>query len=180
MGNKVGDFLGGVRSLADLKLRCYVDAETGCWHLRTGHGRRLNAGDRQRVHVHRVGTMTAGRAAYYLQHGKMPPEGHVVWHAHCSSHDCVRPGHLSCDPRAVSTAAFHRELPAPLAQARAERCRRNGRRQAKVCAEVRSWIVESAQTTEAIAHATGLAKSRVIRIKADARARPSSVFVFRG
>ena len=32
MTHAVGTYLGGIRSVADLRERCRIDDETGCWH----------------------------------------------------------------------------------------------------------------------------------------------------
>ncbi len=97
-----GTYLGAVQCLETLRQRCVVDdGGAGCWHLRTARGRPLprGRGARHGVFVHGLGLLTGTRAAWLFATGALPPDGHVVWR-HCSSHDCVKPGHLRCTTRA--------------------------------------------------------------------------------
>ena len=100
MPTKTGDYLGGIRTVEDLRIRCVVDAETECWHWRLamvqgspkvhfvapdGSGRR---------------TMCGRRAALYLHRGIDIPRGHVAFaKLMCRSADCVNPEHSTSGDR---------------------------------------------------------------------------------
>ena len=100
MSHQHGAYLGGIRSVADVRLRCVIDAECGCWHLRTPHGRLQ---PRHRVHrlwLHGRGSVSATRAVWELQHGKPMPRGRRAVRM-CDSYDCANPEHIR--------ALLHRE-----------------------------------------------------------------------
>lgn len=94
MAPKPGTHMGGIRTVKDLRDRCRVDDETGCWHWRqafTG-GRPLVAlrhPDTQ-AHIKVRGT----RAAAMFRTGKLRaiPEGRICW-MRCMQDTCVNPEH---------------------------------------------------------------------------------------
>ena len=65
MPHALGAYLGSVRCIADVRLRCVVDddAEGGCWHLRTAHGKPQPLGRVQRVWLHLRGSISANGQA---------------------------------------------------------------------------------------------------------------------
>jgi hypothetical protein len=85
--------MSGVKSIEDLKDRCYVDEDTGCWHWRMACN---NGSPRVRVTVNGKSEMMAGRrAAYMLAYKKAIPSGYKVFRAaHCKSLDCLSPEHV--------------------------------------------------------------------------------------
>lgn len=93
MAMKLGTNCGGIRALRDLKDRCFVDYDTGCWHWRMG----MSQGA-PRVHFitpdtgERV-TQRGRRAALYLCRGCDLRSGHVASPKDCNSDDCVNPAH---------------------------------------------------------------------------------------
>lgn len=101
MPHKKGTSLDGIRTIEDLKLRCYVDPVTDCWHCRCYKVR----GTMPQVHFVPPGetemTKTTGRrAALHLATGEPVPKGHVVFaRADCDSEDCVNPAHLRSGTR---------------------------------------------------------------------------------
>lgn len=95
----------GVRTLADIRSRCVISAETGCWlwsmatitprggvtpvvHLASGA---LG----QAVHS---SNMPAARAAWLLAGNAIPP-GHVVWRHLCAGGLCINPAHCRAGTR---------------------------------------------------------------------------------
>jgi hypothetical protein len=94
MAHAKGAYLGSVRSVADVRLRCVVDpGDDGCWHLRTAHGR---AQPRDRVHrlcLYGHGPMSATKAVWQLDRGRVMPQGRRAVRM-CASYDCGNPAHI--------------------------------------------------------------------------------------
>lgn len=105
MTHAVGTYLGSIRSVADVRLRCVLDAETGCWHLRTAHGKPQPTGRVQRIWLYGVGCMSATRAVWQLAHGYAVPRGRRAVRM-CESYDCANPEHI----RALSHADAQRRI----------------------------------------------------------------------
>lgn len=89
-----GTHLGGIRTVDDLKQRCAVDQETGCWHWRMAMCDGV-----PRVHYchPQTGARLTGkgrRAALILERREALPAGHVAWAKKCcASADCCNPDH---------------------------------------------------------------------------------------
>lgn len=112
----------GVRTLSDIRDRCRIDAETGCWNwsLATSTPRgcltpvvHLAAGALSQGQ--KSSTMTTVRAAWLLS-GKTLPDGHVVWRQVCAAGLCVNPAHCRSGTRpemhaAVAATGRNRGLP---------------------------------------------------------------------
>jgi hypothetical protein len=91
-GIKPGQWLGGIRNIADVKARCKVDYETDCWHwngAKTG-------GKYPKISMKLNGHTQAftGVKTSMLLIGKDVPEGMTVFHYKCNSIDCLNPDHL--------------------------------------------------------------------------------------
>ena len=71
-GLRKGAHIGGARSIADVRGRCVINGITGCWNLRTGHGRPQRDGVTPRIWVHGIGNRSAAQAdvAHRAQHGR--------------------------------------------------------------------------------------------------------------
>lgn len=83
-----GSYLGGIRSLHDLRERCVID-DSGCW-LWPGA---MAGGVTPCFRVHQLGRSVAGGAGIcFLKTGELPAPG-VVWHRTCDHARCVRPTH---------------------------------------------------------------------------------------
>lgn len=96
-----GLYLGGVRELEDIRLRCRIN-DDGCW-IWAGS---LNQAGMPQV---RIGARTcyAHRVAYTLG-GKAIPTGYIVYHA-CGKTACCNPAHLRTGKRgAQQLASFAR------------------------------------------------------------------------
>jgi hypothetical protein len=96
MACKKGDYLGGIRSVEDLRARSFVDPDTGCWHWRMG----LSAGA-PRVHICIDGKHTAmrGRRAALLLADRLNPGQTAFARITCRSDDCVNPDHCRSGTR---------------------------------------------------------------------------------
>lgn len=100
----------GVRTLEDLRIRCVIDAETGCWLWRGAMSRGERGQPTTRVWLPpqpgtAARTMTAPRAAWLLA-GKQLQPGHVVWRKHCTRGDCINPHHGAAGTRPQMHAAI--------------------------------------------------------------------------
>lgn len=92
MSHEVGTYLGGIRHLGDLKERCFVERESGCWIWRGGmsHGYPsvglcLGAGERSPA-------MRGQRAAQLLAGVEMSPK-QIAHPYKCRNPLCVNPEH---------------------------------------------------------------------------------------
>ena len=105
----------GIRTIEDLRERCWIDTDTDCWHWRgatslgspavciPGHG----------------GAGRMGRAVCFLKTGKLPARG-VIWHCVCATRHCANPEHLKPTTRsAVMRKAIIKRGPAFVAKAQA-------------------------------------------------------------
>lgn len=94
MPHPVGTYLGGIRTVEDLKARCTVDDITECWHwslsIHAGAPRVTFMAPDTKQYV-----KTRGRkAALYLERGVDMPKGHVAYAKMCcKSTDCCNPEH---------------------------------------------------------------------------------------
>jgi hypothetical protein len=89
----------GIKTLADIKGRCVIDSETGCWLWR---GAMSTDGRRKGQPTSRVwipqsqhtpgGTTTAPRAAWMLSGRELSPE-QIVWRHVCGNAACINPAH---------------------------------------------------------------------------------------
>lgn len=103
MAHDDGAYLGGIRTLQQVRGRCIVD-DSGCWHLRSARGAPMPRGKVHRIWLHGLGSTSATRAVWLLAHpGKGVPSGHLVVRT-CASYDCVAPAHL----RPMSSGAHKR------------------------------------------------------------------------
>ncbi len=100
----------GVRNLEDLRQRCVIEEETGCWVWKAAMSRSLKrkVAPSPRVWIPDPKTlgdgvlMTAGRAAWLLS-GRKLAAGQVVWRSVCNRSECINPAH----GRAVTRAEMH-------------------------------------------------------------------------
>lgn len=122
MSHQHGAYLGGIRTVEDLRQRCRVDDDTGCWHWG------LSKGDDGRIwcHFRHDGKQikTTGRRAALLLAGKTIAPKHVVFPTRaCTSDDCVNPEHCRSSTRAnhgqYMRATGRAKTPAKSASARA-------------------------------------------------------------
>lgn len=105
MSHQPGADCGGIRSLEDLQLRCYVNPDTGCWHWRNAF--RVTTGGKRVPATYLPalkGTVSAMRAAVLLSRGfdSLKPE-HCVW-ADCLRRDCCNPSHMRIGSRGQMAA----------------------------------------------------------------------------
>ena len=91
-GVKLGQWLGGIRNLQDMKNRCRINDETDCWHwmgAKTG-----GKYPKVSMKVNGVERAFTGVKTVFLLMGKEVPEGMTVYHHKCNTLDCLNPAHL--------------------------------------------------------------------------------------
>lgn len=182
MSHAKGARLDGIATLEDLRQRCVVDEESGCWHLRTARGRALPKDQRHVIWVFGIGHVTATRATWLLSRpGRALREGWVCYRR-CDSYDCVAPGHVIAGTR--KAWGLHLARSGKAVSTAKTQANRAGRRSTwKLTPELKQWLIESPQSGVEVAHALGIAQGRANAIRAKERteraARPAtSVFDF--
>lgn len=178
MGIKTGAYLGGIRTIEDLRLRCVCTPLDDCWRLRTARGRPMPKDMRHSINVHGVGGMTATRAAWMLA-GKKLRNGMAIFRV-CESYDCVNPKHLKQGSRgdvarhnATQGRFGSKEQLAPLAASRARRTKATS-------AHIR-LIVESGLPSRDLASQVPLSRGRINAIRRERAGMPAnSVFSWGG
>lgn len=101
-----GTYMGGVRSIADIRNRCNVDEDTGCWHWKLA----LNCGA---PHIHfqiagKTYTMRGRRAVKALEAGApLSQKLNCIGRDSCNS-DCVAPDHIKAVTRIAVGAQIRR------------------------------------------------------------------------
>lgn len=96
----------GVRSLADIRSRCVIDAETGCWIWRGAFSVKVGGHATPRVWLaNERRAEIAGRAAWLLSGRKLKP-GAVVWRSACTDTRCINPEHAKAGTRTQMHASF--------------------------------------------------------------------------
>lgn len=100
-----GHYMGGIRSLSDLKDRCRVCDETGCWlwaQCMTNGAPKVWLTDKQGTT-----SMRGRRAAISLLNGERLPSNLTTFPAACcKSSECVNPEHVRVGDRKKAGAAL--------------------------------------------------------------------------
>lgn len=180
---------GGVRNLEDLRGRCVVDEDTGCWHLRDSKGRPLVKEARRVPSVFFVDIqkrVSARRLSFNLSRPK-PARADRLVAVTCGSWDCVAPHHaaevtpgelgamVSADGRSAT----------PAKRLHAMRTARS-RARTKLTMELATWARESSQKQADVAHALDTTQQRISEIRSMKLWKPqhvlagASVFAFAG
>jgi hypothetical protein len=181
MTHQLGTHFAGIRDLAAIKLRCYCDRDTGCWHWRGTTGKRPDRQGREPMLwlADERRTTTIMRGAWAMA-GKVLKPGHIVWRR-CRSHDCANPAHMMAGTRADWGAWVAR---CGHLRGRPERPHINRRNviesgRTTITMELAQWVRESPQTGRDVAHALDVPETPISRIrtgKTFRRARVASVF----
>jgi DNA-binding XRE family transcriptional regulator len=184
MSHKPGAYLGGVIDRKSLKARCFVDADTGCWHWRMAFSQ-----GSPRVHVRREdGTSTAMRgraAAVLIGTGSSPSrDTRCIPSPACKSEDCVNPDHalqVSVDEWGKWIAESGRLKNVPERMAANRRVAEKNR---KFNADEIRMIRESLEVQHVLASRLGVSQNTIHAVKAGKTYRApevsiSSVFAWR-
>ena len=173
MSHYVGANIGGIMSLACMHGRCFVDADTQCWHFRTARGRPMPKDAVHRVWLFGGCVTTVTRAAWTFHSGKPIPPGKVVSRV-CESYDCANPAHLRCWGKADEGAHLSRVGRFKGSVKRVAANTINARPLAKLTPELAQWARESSQSLKAAAHGLGVASSVVGNIRRGQSWRPGA------
>lgn len=96
----------GVRTLEDIRARCVIDDETGCWLWRGAFSIKRGGHATPRVWLAKDRrSEVAGRAAWLLSGRKLKP-GAVVWRSVCTDTRCINPEHAKAGTRTQMHAAM--------------------------------------------------------------------------
>lgn len=165
--------MSGIRTFLDLKDRCRVNEETGCWEWGLG-----KSGNGQACAwiplLQRRGSL--GVLICALSTGKGPAPG-VVWHCTCTTPDCARPAHREAGTRSTQMLAANLAR-SPMTVAKITKAKRAKSRLTDAqAAEIR----ESTEVNRVLAERYGISMSYASMIKRGevrrrAIVRVSSVF----
>lgn len=167
MSHPKGTYLGGIRTVADLRSRCSVDEYTECWHWQLSMVQGA-----PKVHFvtpdtgKRIG-MRGRRAAVYLDKGHNIEMGRSVFaRAMCKSLDCVNPEHSRAGNRDTMGRALAESGRAKnLLSKRAASTATARRTRAKITMDDARQIRVSDETQAALAKQYGIAQSAIWAIK---------------
>lgn len=180
---KPGTKAGGVRTIEDIRLRCYCDEDTGCWKWKGAFSKPLGRLSEPRVFLaDERTTTTLPRASWRLAKGPIKP-GHTIWRR-CLNHECGNPDHLMSGTKEAwgKWAAKKSYLKGRPERAAINRRIARERGVPKLTLEQAEQIRISPETGRAMAKAYGVSPSAVSRIRLGQSYRqpfPASVFTWR-
>lgn len=153
-----GANLGGIRSLADIRARCYVDRSSGCWHWRLSTDGQGNPslwlpGLRKRTSL--------GVAIAFLATGKPPERGHC-WHVTCDTLNCANPAHRAEGTRRQQMARFAGQ---PIGLAHKARIVARRQASSRLAPEVIAEIRTSCEPLKEVCARHGVSHSHAWRIR---------------
>ncbi len=164
MGNRIGTYLGGIRTIEDVRLRCRIDEETGCWIWGLCKYKDMPIAtvtvDGKRE------TMTGRRAVATLKAGKKPSKDKFVFASKkCHQKHCVNPDHIR-----IGSRLDHGEYLRRTGQSKSERklaaCRSNIRKtRAKLSIEAARNIRGSDESAIELAKKYGVDVSSIRKVR---------------
>ncbi len=177
MGQKVGAYLGGIRTVEDLRQRSHVDDETGCWHWSLA----MN-GNSPKVWFCLNGKrscMRGRRAALSILNGENLPRELVAFAIKaCHSDDCVNPGHSRVGDRKAAGKALAKSGRVKGLSAKIRAARATGSKRCKFSPEIVAEIRSSIEPTAQIAKRLGVAQNTVHQCRVGNSYKPSGNSVF--
>lgn len=88
--------MSGIRTVEDLRQRCRVDEDTGCWQY--GKATRSHHAPGVRIAALGNGMVSIGTAIAFLTTGERPRKG-IYWHVTCTTKHCANPAHRKAGTR---------------------------------------------------------------------------------
>lgn len=174
-------------TLLEIRERCRIDDETGCWlwsGAMSSRGPRA-IGNRTPV-VHRPEWNSAGsvlRVVWERHHGTAPAHGQIVWRT-CGHERCCRPSHLATGTyQEYGRWVAESGRMAVSAAGRVERRVRAYRLgMTTISPELAAWVRESEQRGCDVAHALDVSQHAISRIRLGRShlSAASSAFAFCG
>ncbi len=161
----------GIYTLSDLRDRCRIDSETGCWNwsLTTSGGKSGSVVPRVSIPVGVVGNdvikhLTGPRASWLLS-GRSMREGWIAWRA-CLNPLCLNPAHIKAGARA-DEGSWRQDVGTwrgdPL-RARANMTSARKRALPPQSVETIEGMLADSMTRRAIESATGVTRTTIQRI----------------
>ncbi len=159
--------MSGIHTIDDLRARCWVDEQTGCWHWRLStNGEGLPSlwlpALRARVSL--------GTAICVLITGAKPARG-VFWHCTCQTRACANPEHRTAGTRSSQMRSLGMTRD-PLQRARIALGKQA---KSRITAEQFARILSATGPQIEIAAAEGISRSHVSRIRRGERRNLASV-----
>ena len=151
----------GIHTIADLRERCHVDAETGCWHWLGGCDHK---GPRVSYRLDGVLLTAGGRRAGLALAGVDVTGRWTRSRACCRSDDCIAPQHSIAETRTMHTRAMKRRgvfAPTPADRARQAVRMAGYRKLTQAEAEAVRADAAAGKTHRAIAAEHGIARGTV-------------------
>ncbi len=167
MTHAVGTKLGGIRTIEDIRLRCYCQPETGCWHWRGAAKRKGDKVIEPRVWLADARKCsTLSRASWSLAKGVEVADGKTVWRK-CLQLDCGNPDHMMTGTKKkwgdwVKRKGYLRGLPVRVAINRKIKIKSG---QTKMTMEMAEQIRRDPRTGVEIAAELGVSSQVVSRIR---------------
>ena len=164
-----GADIGGIRTLDDLRARCVINEETGCWHWRLA----ISQGS-PRVHVKHPAlpgdnksTMRGRRAALLLATGRDLPKGQFAYaRLCCAASDCVNPKHARAGSRAEHGEWLRKTGKVKNLLSKSAASRRTwDKRGRKLTPEMRQEILHSGEPHSALAQRFGVSKFVIYQVR---------------
>jgi hypothetical protein len=162
--------MAGIRSIEDIRLRCVINDETGCW---LWPGSMNNSGTPITWFPPLQAAVTIGIAICFFKTGHRPERG-TMWLPKCGNQLCANPAHRFVGNASVRTSGKR----TPLHNAKiALSNRKNARLTEEIAAEIRA----SEEAGCRVAKRYGISASHVSRIRRGQNWRPivipnSSIF----
>lgn len=163
--------MAGIYTIDDIRARCRVDEETGCWNWACACSNSRGNKEPRLWLPQEERTVTLPYAAWVLS-GRPPLlDGQVVWRK-CRSSVCGNPKHMM-----AATRKERGELVARSGTLRGNVARRLKsvlavRSRSPITAELARWAIESPQNGREVAHALGVTETTVSAIRRRKRWRP--------
>lgn len=165
MSHAAGKTLGGIRTVEDLRQRCRIDEETGCWVW--SMAARKYEGKREpetAVWLAEPRKAVNGKKAAALLSGRTFRKGQLAYGT-CCNWQCVNPDHVKVGTPKQRGAFVASRGHLKGCPTRAVKNKQAGRVRSRVTMELAEWIRESPQTGRDVACTMGLAESVISRIR---------------
>lgn len=168
----------GIRTLADIKLRCTVDEFTGCWHWK---GAKTGGVPQPSFWFPPLARRTTiGVAVCFIKTGAEPAPG-VRWHCTCETKGCANPDHRVAGNKSTQMLAA-KMIRCPVQRARIAAGKRAV---SKLSDEAAADIAASIEPLRVVAERHGISIGHAGRVRTGVWRRPlagraSSVFNWAG
>lgn len=154
-------------NLEDVRQRCFINEETGCWEWRGA----LSDGKWPRIHAPNLSieggkfmVQTGRRAVWQLSTGKAIPKGYRVYGT-CQCNLCLNPGHMKCGTTAELGRLSQRMGRFKNSPRRIAANRKIGRERSVFTPEILAELQLTTETSTAIAKRMGVAVQTISKAR---------------